>query len=138
MIPAHIEEDTIKRLHKSLQIPTGYYRGDMEPIPPEITPSQRGSALRELEEAGVIKGVDTLDVMDGMCRVLGKLGDGPPGFSRLTPNAQEAKNTSRRERIEAAIIAEPHLSCLALSQILEVSDTTVGKYKKLLRQEGRI
>lgn len=127
MIPAHIDEDTIvRRIHRDLEIPDGYYRAEVQAEP--LEPARREAAIGQMVASGVLKRGSTDDIIAAMCdRIMERTAwDATPAPSAL------------RTRVEEAILRNPEATTKALAEITGVSTSTILVYRNQLRKEGKL
>lgn len=125
------------RLHKDLRIPDGYHRTEIDgywgrKIPP-LSDEERELAIRKLERNGAIGGSTEQDLLDAIVERMGRLPNMPRGITRV------AKPVVRMDpNVVAAILADPSGSPRDIAKRISRSSDTVRRYRKQLKDEGRI
>lgn len=116
-------------LRSIMRLPDDYHAARHSP---PLSPADRAIAIARLEAAGVIKGRTKDALMDAICERLGRLAQVPTSF------VPKRSIRCKRTDIVEAIIADPEAKPDVFAAMFGRSVDTIRRYKKQLREEGRI
>lgn len=125
-------------LHRSLRIPDDYHfsgsnRRYREPKAPAISNDDRKAAVIALMAEGELPGPTEDDLLHALCARLAKLRDFPGQPLRV-----EKPIVRMRRDLVDLILANPEMRKDDLAELSGYSEKTIRRYRKQLREEGRI